>query len=421
MDCAGTYCFTVTITGTNSITSSVWFTVEQIPQVSPGLSIISTSATVAAGGTEQFKASGEDQFGNALLAPFITWTASGGGTIDNTGLYTAPGVAGSATITAHLLEQNGSEINSSPVTVTVTTEQPTVATPAAAAQVPATDTISLSVLGSDPDPAGEANLTYHWQVIGLPSSTASVDFATNYADHTNAAKNAIVTVTELGCYVFQVTITNGSGPPCPSITTTASIDVVQTLTTIGIGPVEPSPPSIDVGQADRTEEFGATGYDQFGAPMTDQPAFTWDATAGSIDDTGLYTAPGVCMPATVTAEADSDGTTVTGSVLVNLTDSSPTTSARLGDSWLESNWELSIGSPNATGQLHYDQATGVAPVRLSATGPVRDSWSARNRRSYWRIQPPFLSTQSRRVRPRPHTRGLLMARLTWRQRPIRQR
>ena len=39
-----------------------------------------------------------------------------------------------------------------------------------------------------------------------------------------------------------------------------------------------------------TQQFTATGNDQFGAALG-QPTFTWSTTAGSIDNGGLFTAP----------------------------------------------------------------------------------------------------------------------------------
>jgi alpha-L-arabinofuranosidase len=99
---AGTYNFTATImnpaVGT-SVTSSVTVTVNQ---VAFGLANVPSSATVAAGGTAQFIAGTVDQFGNLIGAPaVVTWSvASGGGSINSSGVYTAAAAGGSATIRA---------------------------------------------------------------------------------------------------------------------------------------------------------------------------------------------------------------------------------------------------------------------------------------------------------------------------------
>ncbi len=99
---AGTYTFEATITDSSglSTTSDVSVTVDQTLTsvvVSPG------SVTVANGGTQQFTATAEDQFGQAMATqPAFTWTlTAGSGTLGGSGLYTAPSTGiGSATVQA---------------------------------------------------------------------------------------------------------------------------------------------------------------------------------------------------------------------------------------------------------------------------------------------------------------------------------
>ncbi len=99
---AGTYTFEATITDSSglSTTSDVTVTVDQTLTsvvVSPG------SVTVADGGTQQFTATAEDQFGQAMATqPAFTWTlTAGSGTLGGSGLYTAPTTGtGSATVQA---------------------------------------------------------------------------------------------------------------------------------------------------------------------------------------------------------------------------------------------------------------------------------------------------------------------------------
>jgi hypothetical protein len=98
---AGSYSFLVTITdaGGLSVTSSVGVTVQQTLTsivVTPG------TATVVVGRTLQFTATAFDQFGSALSAqPNFTWTVTGRGSVNSTGLYTAPRrTGGPYTITA---------------------------------------------------------------------------------------------------------------------------------------------------------------------------------------------------------------------------------------------------------------------------------------------------------------------------------
>jgi hypothetical protein len=97
---AGTYTFEATITDPSglSVTSDVTVTVNQTLTrilVAPG------TATVNDGGTQQFTATAEDQFGNAMSTqPSFTWTlATGAGTLNSMGVYTAPSI-GTGTATA---------------------------------------------------------------------------------------------------------------------------------------------------------------------------------------------------------------------------------------------------------------------------------------------------------------------------------
>jgi subtilase family serine protease len=111
---AGAYTFQVTVTDASglSATSQVSITVSQ---VQTSISVSPAAATVAANGTTQFSAAALDQFGAAMATqPSFTWSVtSGGGSVSNTGLYTAPASAGSATVQASV----GNLTNSASVTV----------------------------------------------------------------------------------------------------------------------------------------------------------------------------------------------------------------------------------------------------------------------------------------------------------------
>jgi autotransporter-associated beta strand protein len=114
---AGSYTLTATIADGlgGSVTSAVTVTVNQrftAVSVTPG------TATVFAGGTQQFVAVALDQFGLAMATqPTITWLASGGGVISSTGLFTAPANAATSTVAASALTVTGR------ATVTTTVDQ----------------------------------------------------------------------------------------------------------------------------------------------------------------------------------------------------------------------------------------------------------------------------------------------------------
>ena len=210
----GAYTFTVTITdaGGLSTTSSVDVTVEQ------GLTSIvvaPATASLTSHGTQLFSATGYDQFGGAMTAqPSFTWSNTGSGSVDGTGLYTAGYASGTATVTA------SSDAVSGTASVTVTDATPTVATAASATPSVVTGTTTaLSVLGADSDGGGEASLTYTWAATTLPSGAPTPTFSAN---GTNASKNSTATFTTPGAYTFTVTIMDAGG-----LSTTSSVNVTK--------------------------------------------------------------------------------------------------------------------------------------------------------------------------------------------------
>ena len=86
------------------------------PPVFTTITLSSASASVATGRTQLFTATGVDQFGRPMSPqPMFTWTVSGGGTIDGSGLFTAGNAAGGPfTVTA----VSGSVSGTASVTVT---------------------------------------------------------------------------------------------------------------------------------------------------------------------------------------------------------------------------------------------------------------------------------------------------------------
>ena len=168
-------------------------------------------------------------------------------------------------------------------------QAPTVATVASATPNPVTGTTTnLSVLGADD--AGGSNLTYTWATTGTPPA------AVNFSDNgTNGAKNTTATFSMAGSYSFTVTITDAGGL---STTSTVDVTVDQTLTAIT---VSPATASLTGGG---TQQFTATGTDQFGVVLATQPTFTWGTTAGTISAGGLLTAPNTPVASgTVTASS----------------------------------------------------------------------------------------------------------------------
>ena len=112
---AGTYNFLVTISDPvgQSVTSSVIVTVNHTPQ---SAAISPASASITAGGTEQFTLLGQDQFQQSYtITDPVSWQLTGPGSLGGgSGLYTPPYAPASATIQATY-----ESFTISPATVTV--------------------------------------------------------------------------------------------------------------------------------------------------------------------------------------------------------------------------------------------------------------------------------------------------------------
>ena len=281
---AGAYRLTVTIRDADGLTttSSVDVTVSAIITtvvVSPA------TASLLVGATQQFSATAKDQFGDAIaVQPTFTWTASGGGMITSAGVFTAPGVAATATVSASAGRVSGL------ATMFVTlppNNSPTVTTPAAASPTTVTTkTTTLSALGADD--GGEAALTYTWTAAG----PGTISYSRN---GTNAAKNTVATFSRSGDYVLTVTMTDVRGA---AVTSTVNVVVNQKITTIA---VSPGTATLTVGS---TQQFSAVALDQFANPLATQPSLTWLVSGGgAITPAGLFTAPAAAATSTVAASA----------------------------------------------------------------------------------------------------------------------
>ena len=88
----GTYSVTATSAADSTKSASATVTVSQSPQVS--ISVSPNTSSLSTGGQEQFAANVSGTSNTA-----VTWSASGG-TVSTTGLYVAPGAAGTYTVVA---------------------------------------------------------------------------------------------------------------------------------------------------------------------------------------------------------------------------------------------------------------------------------------------------------------------------------
>ena len=137
------------------------------PPVLTTISVSPGSASVQTGGTKQFTATGLDQFGSPMSPqPSFTWSVTGVGSVDSTGLFSAGSTAGSSTVKA----ASGSVSGTASVTVTAAPVLTTITVSPNSASVQTGTTKQFAATGSDqfgnpmsPQP------TFTWTVTGVGS------------------------------------------------------------------------------------------------------------------------------------------------------------------------------------------------------------------------------------------------------------
>ncbi len=351
---AGTYTLLVGIRDAagQTVTSSVSVVVNQAVAA---VAVSPSSASVAQSATQQFNAVAQDQFGASVApAPAFTWAVSGGGTISATGLFTAGATLGGPhLVTAAAAGKSGT------ASVTVSAGgAPTVAqAPRADANPVLGSSVGLSVLGADD--GGEAALTYSWSAVSAPGPVA---FGAN---GTNAAKAVTASFTRAGAYTLQVSIKDAGNQVT---TATLNLDVSPVLTSLSVSPATAGIP------LSGTQQFNASGLDQFAAPMVMQPAVSWTvAGGGTISAAGLFTAGAVTGgPFTVTAT----GGGKTGTATVSISSGAPPTVVQPATAANDPVFGKSVGlsvlgsdDGGAAALLYsWSAPTAPAPVVFSANG-----------------------------------------------------
>jgi|GEM_PF-318331 len=247
-------------------------------------------------------------------------------------------------------------------------QAPTIVTPAAASDTTVTGTsVALSVLGNDN--SGESGLTYSWFADG----PTRVSYTANFS---NAARNTTVAFEKAGTYVFTCTIRDAAGL---SATSSVTVNVVPTLADLAI-----APESAVVAPGAATQ-FTAAGLDQFGDSMGALSGLTWSVLSGggSIDSTGLYTAPATPGAATIRATNGvvSDTAAVTIPVVMDNTDAGVT----LVGTWTTSTYTPGYYGANYIHDGNTDKGNKSATFRpnLSEAGDyeVYARWSGNAGRS----------------------------------------
>jgi hypothetical protein len=262
------------------------------------------SASVIVSRTQQFAATvanAKDQT--------VTWAVNGTvggdatiGTISTTGLYTAPSVV------------------PTPATVTITATSNADTTKSATAQVTITEVPAITV-GVTPKTATLA-------VGASQQFTASVANATDssvvWKVNDIAGGDATVgTITDKGLYTAPASVPTIGPQVARRISETRTANVVTTadVTVTAVSVEDPSkydsatvtitpPPPVTIAVSPKTADVPVKGTQQFSANVTgtNDTAVDWsidgcDATCGTIDSTGKYTAPDAVPASTVTIKA----------------------------------------------------------------------------------------------------------------------
>jgi len=166
---------------------------------------------------------------------------------------------------------------------------------------------AVDYLGSVAHVAGFYSTSYQWGVItgGTTTFKAYPSWVAGAADPAGASANCAGPGFTGGGVTLAQYPSGGFDADLRCSTATL------VLTTITVSPASASV------QTGKTEQFGATGYDQFGSPMSSQPPFTWSVSGGGTigSTSGLFTASTASGPFTVTAASGS----VSGTASVTVT------------------------------------------------------------------------------------------------------
>ena len=261
---AGTY--HVTVTAAADTTKHVSATVVVAAPVS--IAINPKTAALLTGATQQFAA----LVSNASNTS-VTWTIteSGGGSVNASGLYTAPSAAG----TYHVVATSVADASKSD-TATVTVAAPvsiTISPKTAAVLQNATQQFAASV-------ANTSNLSVTWSVTEVGGGT--VDAAGLY---TAPATSGVY-------HVVATSVADGTKSDTATVTVSAPVSITI------------SPKTATV-QANATKQFAAS------VSNTANTAVTWTVTeagGGAVNATGLYTAPATPGTYHLVATSAADGT-----------------------------------------------------------------------------------------------------------------
>lgn len=238
------------------------------PQLT-SLVISPKTASLAAGATQQFTASANWSTGATTLPP-VTWSVIGGGTVSSTGLYTAPGAAGTYRV---VVAHNGGTLRDT-ATVTVTGSAVTLTSIAISPKTTSLNTggtrqFSASAVWSNGSTTLPA-VTY--SVIG----GGTVSSSGLYTAPATAGTHRVVVAGSGRADTATVTVTSTSGGTLTSLT------------------ISPKTSSLSTGS---TRQFSVLAQWSNGSTMPPSVTYStalmhWTPSGpGTVSSSGLYTAP----------------------------------------------------------------------------------------------------------------------------------
>ena len=327
------------------------------------ISVVPATASLIASDTQLFNATVSGTTNTA-----VTWQVNGVtggnstlGTITSTGLYTAPAVTSSLSVTVSAISTDDNTKSAS-AAVTVTPTSPGSPSPVVAVAISPTSA-SLSAQKTQQFAAtvtGTSNTAVSWQVNGVAGGNSSTG-----------------TINSSGLYTAPAVSTTTS----VTVTAVSAADSTKSASAkVTVSPASSQPISVSVTPTSATVTSGKT--QQFTATVSggSNTAVTWEvdgisggnSTVGTISSGGLYTAPTVSTTTSITVEAVSvaDATkSSSASITVSPASTPPPTSAGsalyVSPSGSDSN-DGSASHPFATIQKAANSATPGVTVHVAA-------------------------------------------------------
>ncbi|MHB1935374.1 MAG: alkaline phosphatase family protein [Acidobacteriaceae bacterium] len=327
----------VTATSTEDTSKSGTATVMVATQSSPptisSVSVSCDPTTIAPSATSQCKASVQ---GTGSFSSTVTWTASGG-SIDAAGLLTAPGSAATVTVTATSTEDT-SKSGTATITVSTQSSPPTISSvgvscnPSTVAPG-ATSQCSAAVKGT-----GSYSSTVKWTASGGTINASGLFTAPSAAGAVTVTATSTQDPTKSG----TATITVKAAPP-----TISSVGVVCNPSTVA-----PNATSQCTATVHGTGSFSST--------------VTWTASGGSIDATGLFTAPSTAGTVTVTATSTED-TSKSGTATITVQAATPQSKHVVLVMEENRSYSAVVGQTSVWPNLNHLIGTGALPTNYYAS------------------------------------------------------